>query len=119
MFCVFFYFFHSFQKYKHFILSSNSRKRQFFISILPKQPRFQPNLPSNRWYIARIFQIWYAPVANKELAGRLEPIRNGEIFGMNNNTNCRALRNKFVVSPSNVSLSLFSHCSQKRSQDTN
>ena len=119
MICVFLYFFHSFQEYNYFILSSNSRERQFFSSLLPKQPRFQPNIPSNRWYIARIFQIWYAPVANKELAGRLEPIRNGEIFGMNNNTNCRALRNKFVVSPSNVSLSLFSHCSQKRSQDTN
>ena len=46
------------------ILSSNSRERQFFSSVLPKQPRFQPNIPSKRWYIARIFQIWYAPVAN-------------------------------------------------------
>ena len=76
-------------------------------------------MPSKQWYIVRIFQIWYAPVANEELAGRLEPIRNGEIFGMNNNTNCRALRNKFVVSLSNVSLSLFSYSSQKRIQDAN
>ena len=33
------------------------------------QPRFQPNIPSNRWYIARIFQIWSAPVGYEELAG--------------------------------------------------
>ena len=26
------------------------------------QPRFKSNAPSNRWYIARIFQIWQAPV---------------------------------------------------------
>ena len=45
----------------------------------------QSNIPSNRWYIVRIFQIWQAPVGYEELAGRLEPaIRNSSIFRMNN-----------------------------------
>ena len=42
-------------------------------------------MPSNRWYIALIFQIWYAPIGYEELAGGLEPISNDEIFRMNNN----------------------------------
>ena len=29
-----------------------------FSSLLPKQPRFQSDIPSNRWYTARIFQSW-------------------------------------------------------------
>ena len=33
------------------------------------QPRLQVNKPSNRWYIARIFQIWSTPVGYEELAG--------------------------------------------------
>ena len=33
------------------------------------QPRFQVNALSNRWYIARIFQIWSTPIAYEELAG--------------------------------------------------
>ena len=32
------------------------------------QPRFKWNIPSNRWYITRIFQIWSAPVGYEELA---------------------------------------------------
>ena len=38
-------------------------------SLLPKQPCFQTNIPSNRCYIALIFQIWYAPIGYEELAG--------------------------------------------------
>ena len=34
-----------------------------FSSLLPKPPSFQSNIPSNRWYIARIFQIWYRMVS--------------------------------------------------------
>ena len=54
-------------------------------NLLPMQPRFQINitpikLVSNRWYIARIFQIWSTPVeVVEELAGDFEPIRSGEI----------------------------------------
>ena len=48
------------------------------------QSRFQSNIPSIRWYIARIFQICSAQAGYEELAGGLEPIRNGEIFWMNN-----------------------------------
>ena len=41
-------------------------------------------LPSYRWYIARIFQIWSTLVSYEELAGGLKPTRNGQIFWMNN-----------------------------------
>ena len=44
------------------------------------QSRFKSNIPSNRWYIARIFQIWSGLVGYEELAEELEPIRDGEIF---------------------------------------
>ena len=48
------------------------------------QTHFQVNIPSNRWYIARIF--WPTPVeVVGELAGDFEPIRSGEIVWMNNN----------------------------------
>ena len=26
--------------------------------LLPKQPRFESNIPSNRWYIVHTLQIW-------------------------------------------------------------
>ena len=45
-----------------------------------ERPHFQSNIPSSQWYIACIFQIWLLPVGYEELAGGLEPIRNGEIF---------------------------------------
>ena len=35
-------------------------------------------------YIARILQIWSTPVGYEELAQAFEPIKNGEIFWMNN-----------------------------------
>ena len=38
------------------------------------------NIPSNRWYIPRIFQIWSTPTGYEELAGEFEPIGNSEIF---------------------------------------
>ena len=44
------------------------------------QSRFKSNIPSNRWYIARIFQIWSGLFGYEELAEELEPIRDGEIF---------------------------------------
>ena len=44
------------------------------------QTRFQVKIPSNQWYIARIFQIWSTPVeVVEELVGDFEPIRSGEI----------------------------------------
>ena len=48
------------------------------------QPRFQVNIPPSRWYIAPTFHIWSVPVGYEELAGGFQPIRNGEIFWMNN-----------------------------------
>ena len=45
-----------------------------------ERPHFQSNIPSNQWHIARIFQIWLVSVGYEELAGGLEPIRNGELF---------------------------------------
>ena len=44
------------------------------------QPRFQVNIPSNRWYIDRISQIWSTPVGYEEFARGFKPIRKGEIF---------------------------------------
>ena len=44
------------------------------------EPRFPANIPSNRWYIPRIFQIWSTPTGYEELAGEFEPIGNREIF---------------------------------------
>ena len=44
------------------------------------QPRFQVNIPLNRWYIAPTFQIWSMPVSYEELAKCFQPIRNGEIL---------------------------------------
>ena len=35
------------------------------------QSRFQANVSSNLWYMARIFQIWSTPIAYEELAGDL------------------------------------------------
>ena len=52
----------------------------FLADKIIDQPLFQSNIPLNRWYIVRIFQIWSTPVGYKELAERFEPIRNGEIF---------------------------------------
>ena len=46
----------------------------FQINIPLYQPRFQVNIPSNRWYIARIFQIWSTPVDYEKLAVGFEPI---------------------------------------------
>ena len=54
------------------------------ISFLGKctidEPRFQANTPSKRWYIARFFLSWSTPTGYEKLAGRSEPIRNGENF---------------------------------------
>lgn len=41
-------------------------------------------MASNRWYNARIFQIWSAQAGYEELAGGLKPIGNGDLFWMNN-----------------------------------
>ena len=60
-------------------------------ALLPMQPHFQSNkpsinlvknqiVPSNQWYIARIFQIWSAPIGYEKLAGGFKKIRNGKIF---------------------------------------
>ena len=51
-------------------------------SLIPSQiiTIEQPHFQSNIWYIARIIQICLVPVGNEDLAGGLEPIRNGEIF---------------------------------------
>ena len=56
-----------------------------FLKYTIDQPCFQSNRASNRWFVARIFWIWSVPVSYEELAMGLEPIRNGEIFWMNNN----------------------------------
>ena len=37
-------------------------------------PRSLVSNPSNGWYIAPIFQIWYALLGYEELAGKLEPV---------------------------------------------
>ena len=47
-------------------------------SIIP--PINLVNIPSNRGYIARIFQIWSKPEDYRELAGGFEPTRSGEIL---------------------------------------
>ena len=44
------------------------------------QPRFQSDIN----LVGLVFQIWSVPVGYEDLAGALEPITNGEIFGMNN-----------------------------------
>ena len=44
------------------------------------QSRFQSYLN----LVGLLFQIWSVPVGYEDLAGALEPITNGEIFGMNN-----------------------------------
>ena len=44
------------------------------------EPRFQANTPSKQWYTARFFLIWSTPTGYEKLAGRFEPIRNGENF---------------------------------------
>ena len=67
------------------VLLPNQQPR-FQADKIIDQPRFQSNIPLNRWYIARIFQIWPTLIGCKELAERFEPIRNGEIFWMNNKT---------------------------------
>ena len=58
---------------------------------LTKQSRFQASVPSMNLVskqmhhqIARSFLIWSTPTGYEELAGRFEPIRNGEIFRMTN-----------------------------------
>ena len=77
--------------------SSHSRQRHFFSSLGKNQLGFRAwklevdrwdicleagllaHYIIDRWYIARIFQIWSTPAGNKELAGGCEPIRKGEI----------------------------------------
>ena len=61
------------------VLLPNQQPR-FQADKIIDQPRFQSNIPLNRWYIARIFQIWPTLIGCKELAERFEPIRKGEIF---------------------------------------
>ena len=39
-----------------------SHAASFPIKDTIDQPRFQSNIPLNRWYISSIFQIWSAPV---------------------------------------------------------
>ena len=60
--------------------SRQSLERRLIGGLLPMQPYFQSNIPSNQWYIARIFQIWLAPIRYEELAGGFKPIRNSKIF---------------------------------------
>ena len=62
------------------LLPNKQPRSQGNIYIIIDQPRLQSNTPSNRWYIARIFQIWSAAVGYKELAALFEPIRDSEIF---------------------------------------
>ena len=77
------------------VLPSDTRERHLFFvnsrrlhlekrlidGLLPIQPRFQVNKPSNRWYIARIFQIWSTPVGYEELAGGFKANQDdGKIF---------------------------------------
>ena len=62
------------------LLPNKQPRSQGNIYIIIDQPRFQSNTPSNRWYIARIFQIWSGLVGYEELAEELEPVRDGEIF---------------------------------------
>ena len=50
-------------------------------SLLPcMQFRFQSDIN----LVGLVFQIWSVPVGYEDLTGALEPITNGEIFGINN-----------------------------------
>ena len=51
----------------------------FFTSLLPKQLRFQSNIPPNRWSIAHIF---------RGIGANQEKLRNGKTFLMDNNKIC-------------------------------
>ena len=61
------------------VLLPNQQPR-FQADKIIDQSRFQSDIPLNRWYIVRNFQIWSTPVGYKELGERFVPIRNGEIF---------------------------------------
>lgn len=77
MFCIFLHFFYSAQVRGS--ANSNSRERHFLSSLLPKQLRFQSNIPPNRWSIAHIF---------RGIGANQEKLRNGKTFLMDNNKIC-------------------------------
>ena len=66
----------------------NELQPRFKINYTTDQPRLQVNIPSNRGYTARIFQIWSKREDYRELAGGFEPTRSGEILWINNNFVC-------------------------------
>ena len=74
MFCAFLHFGHI------SAISSLAQAASFPWKNTVDQPRFPAYIPSNRWYIPRIFQIWSTPTGYEELAGEFEPIGNSEIF---------------------------------------
>ena len=41
-----------------YLFKSVAHEVSFPIKYTIDRPRFQSNIPSNRWYIARIFQTW-------------------------------------------------------------
>ena len=43
------------QKFSYFVFSRP--ETTLIDGLLPMQPRVQSNIPSNRWYIARIFRL--------------------------------------------------------------
>ena len=63
--------------------------------LLPMKPLFQSNIPSIDLVSNQIYhridgillassKACYAPVGYEELAWEMEPVRNGEIFSVNN-----------------------------------
>ena len=70
----------------------NELQPHFQIKYTIDQHRFQVQvnlsfLASNRWYIARIVQIWSTPVGYEELAGALSQSETVKYFNNNNNNN--------------------------------
>ena len=56
-----------------------------------------------RWYVARLFQICSASVDYKIKPEELEPVRNCEIFCMNNNLDYKRIRRRDLTNECNVS----------------
>ena len=67
------------------------------------QPRFQSNIQLPRWYVARVFQICSASVDYKIKPQELEPVKNCEIFWMNNNLDYKRSRSRDLTNECNVS----------------
>ena len=63
-------------RFQENILSINLVSKQMYHRTIS----FPRNVPSNWWYITRIFQIWSTPVGYEELAGGFEPIRKAKYF---------------------------------------